>query len=99
MKKTILAVFLLISIYSYSHSYVLSSVITKARDVRHISSSKVPAAVINNFNSMYPGAANVRWNIITGAYAGHTQYMAEFKLNDAKRTARYSPDGTYLGGS
>ena len=99
MKKTILAVLLIVSASSYAHTYTFSSRIIKVKDVRHISASKVPAAVINNFNSMFPTASNVKWDILTGAYADHTQYMAEFRLDGVKRTARYSPDGTYLGGS
>ena len=99
MKRTILVALLFVSVFSYAHTYVWSSAISKVSDVKHVSSSQVPAPVIANFNSMFPGATNVKWDIITGAYVGNTQYMAEFRLNGAKRTARYSPDGTYLGGS
>ena len=99
MKKTIFAVLLAISVSSFTQAGISLPHRISAKDVRHISPSKVPAPVISNFNSMYPTATNVRWNILTGAYADHTQYMAEFRLNGAKRTARYAPDGTYLGGS
>jgi hypothetical protein len=99
MKRTIFIALLLVAVSSYAHTYVFSSLVTKVSDIKHISSSQVPTPVIANFNSMFPSATNVKWDIITGAYAGNTQYMAEFRLNGAKRTARYSPDGTYLGGS
>jgi hypothetical protein len=99
MKRLIFAALLLVSITSYSHPYVFTSSVVKLKDIRHVSASDVPAPVLANFNSMYPNASNVRWSILTGAYKDNTQYMAEFKLNGAKRTARYAPGGTYLGGS
>jgi hypothetical protein len=99
MKHPIFALFLSISVFAFAHQPISSPHVISAKDTRHISASNVPAAVVANFNSMYPTASHVRWSILTGAYADHTQYMAEFRLNGAKRTARYKPDGTYLGGS
>ena len=99
MKKIIFAALLFVSVCSLAHEYTHAPVAVGLKDTRHISESKVPEPVLANFNSMYPDAGNVRWSIITGAYHDNTQYMAQFRLNGAKRTARYAPDGTYLGGS
>ena len=60
----------------------------------------VPGAVLENFNSMFPGAKSVRWRFLESSYhPEHNQYIAFFRLDNVKRTARYAPDGTYLGGS
>ena len=99
MKKIIFATLLFVSVSCLAGDYVHAPVTILLRDVKHISESKVPEPVLANFNSMYPDAGNVRWSIITGAYHDNTQYMAQFRLNGAKRTARYATDGTYLGGS
>jgi len=99
VKKLIFAALLFVSVSAFAHIFMPTAVVANLKDVRHISESKVPAPVLANFKNMYPDANNVRWDIITGAYQQHTQYMAQFRLNGAKRTARYAPDGTYLGGS
>src|SRR5580765_8295224 len=99
MKKIIFAALLFVSVSSFARAFIPVPVITNLKDVRHISESKVAAPVLANFKSMYPDAMNAKWDIITGAYQQNTQYMAQFRLNGAKRTARYAPDGTYLGGS
>ena len=99
MKKIIFTALLLIVVSSFAHEYPSTNVVFVLKDVKHISESKVPQPVLTNFQTMYPNATNVRWSILTGAYQDHTQYMAQFRLDGAKRTARYAPDGTYLGGS
>ena len=98
MKKILFATLLFVAVSSSAHEFIVPSPLA-LKDVKHISDSKVPAPVLENFESMYPNASNVRWSILTGAYQQNTQYMAEFRLDGAKRTARYKPDGTYLGGS
>ena len=99
MKKIVLTALFMIAVSSFAHEYTSTHVAFALKDIKHISESKVPQPVLTNFQSMYPNAGNVRWSILTGAYQDHTQYMAQFKLDGAKRTARYAPDGTYLGGS
>jgi len=99
MKKIIFVTLFFVSVSPLAHQSVCARPVIVLKDTRHISESKVPQPVLTNFQNMYPNAGNVRWSILTGAYQDHTQYMAQFRLDGAKRTARYAPDGTYLGGS
>ena len=98
MKKRIIWVLLFISICSYAHNYtaVRASSIGKVTNIKRVN---VPDAVLASFNSMFPNASSVRWEILSGSYGQHTQYFAQFRLNGQKRTARFAPDGTYIGGT
>ena len=82
------------SSYSFVPSYFISKEVSSGPVL-----ADVPEAVLNNFNYMFPDATSVRWRVLTGAYEDNTQYLALFKENNIKRTARFKPDGTYLGGS
>ena len=87
--------FVAISSYAYN-SPVPAPTISTLADTK---GTVVPDAVLATFNSMFPNSGNVRWSILTGSYHDNTQYFAQFRLNGAKRTARFKPDGTYIGGS
>jgi hypothetical protein len=52
--------------------------------------SKVPAAVTTSFNEKYPGAENVEWEM------DGQNYEAEFKLNNEKVAAEFSPEGAFI---
>jgi hypothetical protein len=97
MKKIIIAVLLLVTISSYAYNYLApAGSITTVADTK---GTVVPDAVLATFNSMFPNSGNVRWSILTGSYHDNTQYFAQFRLDGVKRTARFKPDGTYIGGS
>ena len=97
MKKTFIALLLFFAVSSYAYNYAvplpLNNSTTGNKGVN------VPQAVLDSFNSMFPNTGNVRWSVLTGSYHDNTQYFAQFKLDGAKRTARFKPDGTYIGGS
>ena len=97
MKKIIIATLLLVTISSYAYSYLApANSISTVADTKRVD---VPDAVLATFNSMFPNPGNVRWSILTGSYHDNTQYFAQFRLDGVKRTARFKPDGTYIGGS
>ena len=97
MKKIIIASLLFVTISSYAYTYLAPTYsISTLADAKRID---VPDAVLATFNSMFPNSGNVRWSILTGSYHDNTQYFAQFRLDGAKRTARFKPDGTYIGGS
>jgi len=47
---------------------------------------------------MFPDATRVHCRVLTGAYDDAKQYLALFRANNVKRTARFAPDGTFPGG-
>lgn len=98
MKKIIIAALLLVTVSSYAYNYLAPT----TRSISTLADAKgtvVPDAVLATFNSMFPNTGNVRWSILTGSYHDNTQYFAQFKVDGVKRTARFKPDGTYIGGS
>jgi len=98
MKTIILTTLLLASISSYS--FEIYDIPTNKEVRTQHQSMDVPQAVLDNFNTMFSGAKSVRWRFLESSYhPEHNQYIAFFSLSNVKRTARYSPDGTYLGGS
>ena len=97
MKKIILAALFLASISSYGFGINAISHNKEIKTQHQL--TDVPQAVLDSFNRMFPDAKSVRWQFLESSYhPEHNQYIAFFRLN-GKRTARYSPDGTYLGGS
>ena len=97
MKKTIIALLLCFAASSYAYNYAAPlSLYNSATSDKGVN---VPQAVLDSFNSMFPNTGNVRWSVLTGSYHDNTQYFAQFRLDGAKRTARFKPDGTYIGGS
>ena len=97
MKKIILAALLLASISSYS--FGVNAIPLNKEIKTHRQLTDVPQVVLNNFNSMFPGAKGVSWEFLESSYhPERNQYIAFFHLK-GRRTARYSPDGTYLGGT
>jgi hypothetical protein len=97
MKKIILALLMVGSVFS-AYSFVPSYYIIKEVSSEQVLTD-VPEAVLNNFAYMFPDARSVRWRVLTGAYDNAKQYLALFREDNVKRTARFAPDGTYLGGS
>jgi hypothetical protein len=59
-----------------------------------IVSSDVPASVAGSFQSKYPLAQNVEWEV--EKEDGHLAYEAEFKLDGKRREAYFKPDGIFL---
>ncbi|NOT76969.1 MAG: hypothetical protein HOP08_18755 [Cyclobacteriaceae bacterium] len=58
-----------------------------------IASSDVPTAVMTAFNSKYPQAKDVEWEI--EKQDGKLYYEAEFKTDGKKMEAYFRPDGTF----
>lgn len=54
--------------------------------------SNVPAAVLANYNAMYPGANTIKWT-----WKDHTYYVVVFVYNGEKMKAMYLTNGTYVG--
>ncbi len=97
MKKVIFALLIFVSLSTYVYSFSSDSYPTQ-KEINK-SSTEVPEVVLGNFNNMFPDATSVRWRVLTGAYDDAKQYLALFKIDNVKKTARYRPDGSYLGGS
>ena len=97
MKAIIVAALLLASVSSYSFGINALPIRKEIKAQQKL--TDVPQAVLESFNSMFPNAKSVRWSVLTGAYKDNTQYLAQFRLDGVKRTARFKPDGTYLGGT
>jgi hypothetical protein len=95
MKKIIIGVLLYASIFS-AYSFVPSYLIKEVGG--GAVSTDIPDAVLNNFDSMFPGAVIAGWKVLTGVYNNVRQYLVVFKVNNVKRVARYASDGVYLGG-
>ncbi len=60
----------------------------------HISESEVPAAVMNSFNTKYPGATDVKWERETED--SRIVYEAEFKMSDNKMEAFWDEAGNFV---
>lgn len=52
---------------------------------------KVPSAVKDTFNILFPNADNVKWG-----KESSSEYEAEFKLNDIEMSANFSSDGSWV---
>ena len=57
---------------------------------QNISSDKVPAAVKQSFSKLYPGLADVDWELEDG------RYEAVFEQNKQTKEAVFSADGTLI---
>lgn len=60
-----------------------------------IAASDVPQAVLDSFNSKYPGASNVEWEV--EKEDGKLYFEAEFKMENKSIEAHFRPDGTFSG--
>jgi len=97
MKKILFAALLLTSgsVFAISNGNIVSSVSLMSGGGQHISPSQVPAPVMATFNSMFPTATNVQWQV--EKEHGSTVYQAEFTQNGKRFQAQFAPDGTFLG--
>ena len=97
MKKILLAASLLIAATSFAGSYNASSVkmAMEVKKGRHISASQVPAPVMSTFNSMFPTANNVQWEVERDN--GKVVFTAKFTVNGQRQSARFLANGTYIG--
>ena len=59
-----------------------------------IVSTDVPQVVAASFQTKYPNAQNVEWEVEKAD--GHLAYEAEFKIDGKKKEAYFKPDGTFL---
>ena len=98
MKKAIFGSLLLVSASLMASNYVHVPALSahKVETIKY-AYTPVPQPILDIFNNMFPGAKGVSWQIVTSG-SGSTQYLAKFRLYGAKQTARFAPDGTYLGG-
>ena len=89
MKKILLAASLLIAATTFAGATNLTAVkfSSEAGKGVHIPASQVPAAILAQFNSQFPGAANVRWERETEH--GQTVYQAKFLLNGVRMKVQY----------
>jgi hypothetical protein len=98
MKKLIFVSLIFASFSAYAYKFPTDSYYIQKEVNKN--STAVPDAVLANFNSMFPDAKSVRWRLLESSYhPDNNQYIAFFRLDNIKRTARFAPDGTYLGGS
>ena len=96
MKKILFAVLMVSSISAFATIPArTSSVIMMKGDGKHIPASQVPAPVMDSFNSMFPTATNVQWEV--EKEHGSKVYQAEFTQNGKRYKAQFAPDGTFLG--
>ena len=97
MKKILFAALMLTSVSVFaSHATATPNIVSlKSGDGRHISASEVPAPVMATFNSMFPDATNVQWQV--EKEHGSKVYQAEFTQNGKRFKAQFAPDGTFLG--
>jgi len=51
--------------------------------------------VLDSFNSKYPGASNVEWEV--EKEDGKLYFEAEFKMENKSIEAHFRPDGTFSG--
>ncbi|MEP7319284.1 MAG: hypothetical protein ABI921_11090 [Panacibacter sp.] len=95
MKKVLLATALLITVVSYALPVPKAMIVLKASgDGRHIPASQIPAAVLSNFNSLYPSATNVKWE--REREDSGIEYKADFMLGNQRWEARFASNGTFL---
>lgn len=90
MKKILFAASLLIAASTFAapahvNAAKFSSETGKGR---HIPASQVPAAILSTFNSQYPTATNVRWEL--EREHGQTVYQAQFLLNGKRMKVQYA---------
>lgn len=97
MKKILFAALMLTSASAFvSNASAASNIVSlKSGDGRHIAASQVPAPVMASFNSMFPTATNVQWQV--EKEDGSKVYQAEFTQNGKRFKAQFAPDGTFLG--
>ena len=98
MKKIILAALLLTSasVFASANASTGSAIVSvKSGGGKHISASQVPAPVMATFNSMFPTATNVQWEV--EREHGSKVYQAEYTENGKRFKAQFAPDGTFLG--
>ena len=97
MKKILFAALMLTSVSVFaSKATIVSNVVSvKSGGGRHISASEVPAPVMESFNSRFPTATNVQWQV--EKEHGSKVYQAEFTQNGVRYKAQFAPDGTFLG--
>jgi hypothetical protein len=60
-----------------------------------IAASDVPQAVLDSFNSKYPGARDVEWEV--EKEDGKLYFEAEFKMDNKGKEAHFRSDGTFAG--
>jgi hypothetical protein len=58
-----------------------------------ITSSDVPQPVLDSFNTKYPGAKDVEWEV--EREDGKLYFEAEFELQGKEKEAYFRPDGTF----
>src|SRR5215210_4082603 len=98
MKRILFAALMLTSasVFVSANGSVVSNVVSvKSGGGRHISASEVPAPVMESFNSRFPTATNVRWEV--EKEHGSKVYQAEFTVDGKRFKAQFAPDGTFLG--
>jgi hypothetical protein len=97
MKKLLFAALMLTSASAFAsaNGSVVSNVVAVKSGGHHISASEVPAPVMESFNSRFPDATNVQWQV--EKEHGSKVYQAEFTLNGKRFKAQFAPDGTFLG--
>jgi hypothetical protein len=95
MKKILLAASLFIAVSSFAGTYNIAMVRTATEAAgRHIPPSQVPAPVKVTFNTMFPTATNVQWEV--EREDGKTVYTASFRVNGQKDKAQFRPNGTVI---
>jgi hypothetical protein len=67
--------------------------ITSCASEFEIASSDVPQSVLDSFNSKYPGATEVEWEV--EKEDGKLYFEAEFELEGKEKEAYFRPDGTF----
>ncbi len=98
MKKILFAALMLtsVSVFAVSNAIPASTVMSvQSGEGLHISASEVPAPVMESFNSRFPDATNVQWQV--EREHGSKVYQAEFTQNGKRFKAQFAPDGTFLG--
>ena len=70
------------------------SVPDESVDQQTIPASRVPAAVIESFNTNFPDATNVTWE--RKSQNGTRIYEATFTMDGRRWEARFLPDGTLI---
>jgi hypothetical protein len=98
MKKAAFGALLFVSASLMARNYVYAPAMSvhKVEVIKYFP-TLIPKPVLDHFNSMFYGAKAVSWQVVTDENSS-TQYVAKFRLYSTKQTARFAPDGTYLGG-
>jgi len=88
MKKILIAALLLVTASVYASSGGGKNGKEKENEKgKHVSTAQIPAWVLAQFNNMFPGATNAKWEI--ESEHGAIQYKVEFYLNGQKMKARF----------